>query len=193
VPGYATHMIRHALISLLLLAAVWMPAASARLHAQARPAGTGPVIVIETEKGTIVIQTYQDKAPKTVEHIVDLVKKNFYNAQRIHRVVKGQLVQWGDKMSRDMTYREWWGRSPGGSSGTPIGVAEFTKGLRHRAGSVSMAHSGNPASADSQIFICLAPMPNLDGKHVIFGEVTEGLDVARSLVVTDRLKRVTIR
>ena len=102
-------------------------------------------------------------------------------------------MQWGDKMSRDMTYREWWGRSPGGSSGTPIGVAEFSKGLKHRPGSVSMAHSGNPAFADSQIFICLAAMPNLDAKHVIFGEVSEGLAVARTLAVADRLKRVTIQ
>jgi len=152
-----------------------------------------PVIVVETSKGTFEFETYPVDAPKTVAHIVDLVKKNFYNAQRIHRVVKGQLVQWGDKMSRDMTYREWWGRSPGGSSGVPIGVAEFAKGLKHRAGSVSMAHSGNPAFADSQMFICLAAMPNLDGKHVIFGEVTEGLAVARTLAVADRLKRVTVK
>ena len=154
---------------LATLAALWVATPMPAILAQAKAGGTGPVITIETEKGAIVIQTYQDKAPKTVAHIVDLVKKNFYNAQRIHRVVKGQLVQWGDKMSRDMTYREWWGRSPGGSSGTPIGVA------------------------DSQIFICLAPMPNLDGKHVIFGEVTQGLDVARKLVVTDRLKRVSVK
>ena len=180
-----------ALLSLLVALCLAVPLQPAR--AQGKAGGTGPVITMETDKGTIVIQTYQDKAPKTVAHIVDLVKKNFYNAQRIHRVVKGQLVQWGDKMSRDMTYREWWGRSPGGSSGTPIGVAEFTKGLKHRAGSVSMAHSGNAAAADSQIFICLAPMPNLDGKHVIFGEVTQGLDVAKKLVVTDRLKRVTVK
>ncbi len=180
-----------ALLSLLVLAASCLSAPAPILRAQAPPAA--PTIVIETEKGTILIRTFPDKAPKTVAHIVDLVKKNFYNAQRIHRVVKGQLVQWGDKMSRDMTYREWWGRSPGGSSGNPIGVAEFAKGLRHKAGSVSMAHAGNPALADSQIFICLAAMPSLDGKHVIFGEVTEGLDVARRLVVTDRLKRVTVK
>ena len=180
-----------ALVSLLVLAALWLTAPGLNLQAQA-PAG-GPKIVMETDKGTIVIQTWPDKAPKTVAHIVELVKKNFYNAQRIHRVVKGQLVQWGDKMSRDMTYREWWGRSPGGSSGTPIGVAEFTKGLKHLPGTVSMAHPGNPTRADSQMFICLSAMPNLDGKHVIFGEVTQGLDVARKLVVTDRLKRVSVK
>jgi cyclophilin family peptidyl-prolyl cis-trans isomerase len=182
---------RRALLSLLAVAALCLTVPAPSLRAQTPAAA--PTIVIETEKGTIVIRTFPDKAPKTVAHIVDLVKKNFYNAQRIHRVVKGQLVQWGDKMSRDMTYREWWGRSPGGSSGTPIGVAEFSKGLKHKAGSVSMAHAGNPALADSQIFISLAPMPSLDGKHVIFGEVTEGLDVARKLVVADRLKRVSVR
>src|SRR4051812_17178398 len=104
-----------ALLSLLLLAALSLSVPGRALEAQAPAAG--PKIVMETDKGTIVIQTWPDKAPKTVAHIVDLVKKNFYNAQRIHRVVKGQLVQWGDKMSRDMTYREWWGRSPGGGSG----------------------------------------------------------------------------
>ncbi|HTV03502.1 MAG TPA: peptidylprolyl isomerase [Luteitalea sp.] len=182
---------RHVLLSLAVAAGLCLLLPVPSLDAQGKAAA--PQITIETEKGTIVILTYPERAPKTVGHIVDLVKKNFYNAQRIHRVVKGQLVQWGDKMSRDMTYREWWGRSPGGSSGNPIGVAEFTKGLKHVAGSVSMAHPGNPTAADSQIFICLSPMPNLDGKHVIFGEVTQGLDVARKLVVTDRLKRVSVK
>jgi peptidyl-prolyl cis-trans isomerase B (cyclophilin B) len=182
---------RHVSSSLAVVAALCLVLPAPSLDAQGKAAA--PQIVMETDKGTIVIQTYPDKAPKTVTHIVDLVKKNFYNAQRIHRVVKGQLVQWGDKMSRDMTYREWWGRSPGGSSGTPIGVAEFTKGLKHLPGTVSMAHPGNPTHADSQIFICLSAMPSLDGKHVIFGQVTQGLDVARKLIVTDRLKRVTVK
>ena len=182
---------RHVVSSLAVVAALWLSLPVPALDAQAKAAG--PQIVMETDKGTIVIQTYPDKAPKTVAHIVALVKKNFYNAQRIHRVVKGQLVQWGDKMSRDMTYREWWGRSPGGSSGTPIGVAEFSKGLKHVPGTVSMAHPGNATRADSQMFICLSAMPSLDGKHVIFGQVTHGLDVARKLAVTDRLKRVTVK
>ena len=67
-------------LSLLVLALLCLPSAAPELNAQAAPSGTGPQIVIETEKGTIVIQTFQDKAPRTVAHIVDLVKKNFYNA-----------------------------------------------------------------------------------------------------------------
>ena len=178
---------------LLLLALACLAVPVDALRAQSQPAGSGPQITIETEKGTIVIQTYQDKAPKTVAHIVDLVKKNFYNAQRIHRVVKGQLVQWGDKMSRDMTYREWWGRSPGGGSGRTIGVAEFDKTLRHKAGSVSMAHSGNAVNADSQMFIALRAVPEWDGTYVVFGQVVEGMDAARKLKVADRLKRVSLQ
>lgn len=170
----------------LLLSA---PVASAQ---SATPAGSGPKIVIETEQGRIVIQTYADKAPKTVAHVTDLVKKNFYNAQRIHRVIPGQAIQWGDKMSRDMTYREWWGRSPGGGSGSTVGVAEFDKTLKHRAGSVSMAHSGHAANADSQMFIALRAVPEWDGTYVIFGQVIEGLEIARKMKVTDRLRRVTL-
>lgn len=157
------------------------------------PAGTGPKIVIETEHGRIVIQTFADKAPKTVAHVTELVKKNFYNAQRVHRIIPGQAVQWGDKMSRDMTYREWWGRSPGGGSGRTIGVAEFDKTLKHRAGTVSMAHSGSAANADSQMFISLRAIPEWDGTYVIFGEVIEGMDAVRKLKVADRFKRVSLQ
>lgn len=156
-------------------------------------AADGPKIVIETEYGRIVIQTFPDKAPKTVAHVTELVRKNFYNAQRIHRVIPGQAVQWGDKMSRDMTYREWWGRSPGGGSGRTIGVAEFDKSLKHKAGSVSMAHSGNAANADSQMFIALRAVPEWDGTYVIFGQVIEGMDAVRKLKVVDRFKRVSLQ
>lgn len=166
------------------------PAAEAPTH---QAAAVGPKIVIETGYGNIVIQTFPDKAPKTVAHVTELVRKNFYNAQRVHRVVPGQAVQWGDKMSRDMTYREWWGRSPGGGSGSTIGVAEFDKTLKHKAGSVSMAHPGNAAAADSQMFISLRAVPEWDGTYVVFGQVVEGMDAVRKLKVTDRFKRVYLQ
>lgn len=165
-------------------------AAEAPTH---QAAAVGPKIVIETGYGNIVIQTFPDKAPKTVAHVTELVRKNFYNAQRVHRVVPGQAVQWGDKMSRDMTYREWWGRSPGGGSGSTIGVAEFDKTLKHKAGSVSMAHPGNAAAADSQMFISLRAVPEWDGTYVVFGQVVEGMDAVRKLKVTDRFKRVYLQ
>ena len=65
--------------------------------------GAGPVIVVDTDKGVFEFETYPKEAPKTVEHIVALVKRNFYNGQRMHRVVAGFVVQWGDPNSRDVT------------------------------------------------------------------------------------------
>src|SRR5690348_15468506 len=88
----------------------------------AAKAGPAPVIVLDTVKGSIEIQTFPEDAPKTVEHIVALVKKNFYNGMRFHRAEENFLVQVGDPQSRDMSREAWWGRGPG--SGSPIGVAE---------------------------------------------------------------------
>ena len=100
-----------------------------------------PVIVLETVKGTIEIETLPDEAPKTVAHVVELVKKNFYNGMRFHRAEENFLVQIGAPPSRDMSREAWWGRGPG--SGKPIGVSEIGK-RKHVPGSVGMAHSGDP-------------------------------------------------
>src|SRR4051812_43603887 len=96
--------------------------------------GAGPVIVLETVKGTIEFETYPEEAPKTVAQIVGLVKRNFYTGQRFHRANQSfGLVQIGDPQSRNMLMRDWWGRA---GSGKPIGVAEITKKRRHVRGAV---------------------------------------------------------
>src|SRR5262245_1570761 len=93
--------------------------------------GAGPVIVLETAKGTIEFETYPEEAPKTVAQIVGLVKRNFYNGLRFHRAEASLgAVQIGDPQSRNMLYREYWGRA---ASGKPIGVAEITKKRKHRS------------------------------------------------------------
>src|SRR5262245_40412841 len=89
-----------------------------------KSAGAGPVIVVETMKGTFEFETYPNEAPKTVEHIVGLVKNRFYNGQRFHRVEPGFVVQFGDPQSRDPNKRDDWGT---GGSGNPIGVLEVSK------------------------------------------------------------------
>ncbi|MFO7303430.1 MAG: peptidylprolyl isomerase [Acidobacteriota bacterium] len=155
------------------------------LLAQEKPAN--PRMIIETAKGSIEIEFFRDEAPKSVEHILGLARRNFYRAQRIHRVER-TLVQFGDRNSRDMTRRDWWGR---GGSGTPIGVAEFNK-RSHVRGAVSLAHGGNPAGADSQMFIVKVASPGLDGKHVVIGRVVQGMDVVDRLEVADQLKQVTV-
>src|SRR5690242_9525992 len=117
---------------------------------QEKSPGAGPIIVLETAKGTIEFETYPEEAPKTVARIVDLVKKNFYNGLRFHRAEPNFVIQVGDPVTRDVSRQAWWGRQ---GSGKPIGVSEITKKRRHLAGSVSMAHASTPADADSQFFI----------------------------------------
>jgi cyclophilin family peptidyl-prolyl cis-trans isomerase len=152
----------------------------------------GPMLVIETVKGTIYVQLFAKEAPKSVDQVVRLTKGNFYNQQKVHRVVAGQIVQFGDKQSRDATLREWWGKGPSSGSGKPIGVDETSKTRKHKAGTVAMAHAGDVRSSDSQIYIALRPMPQLDGKHNIIGEVKSGMAIVPKLAVADIIKKVTV-
>ena len=165
------------------------PAASAA--AATTSPGAGPVIVVETEKGTFEFETYPNEAPKTVAHIVDLVNKKFYNGQRVHRVVPGFVIQMGDPATRDMTKQAAWGS---GGSGTTIGVAEITKTRTHSTkGMVAMAHAGDAAKADSQFYVTLAPQTRLDAGYAVFGKVISGMEVVEKIQAPDRIIRVTVR
>src|SRR5262245_31201286 len=134
------------------------------LRSQTKPAAPAdPVFVLETVKGTIEIRLFAKDAPKSVEHMVELIKRSFYRGQRFHRVTP-VLVQSGDPQSRDMSKEGYWGN---GNSGSPIGVFERAKNHLHVRGAVGLAHSGNPAGADSQFYIMKQPSPSLDGKHAV--------------------------
>ena len=144
-------------------------------------------------KGVIEFETYPEEAPKTVAHIVGLVKRNFYNGQRFHRAADTGfgLVQIGDPQTRNVTMREWWGR---GGSGKPIGVAEITKKRRHVRGAVAMAYPGtDPRSADSQFFINTKPHPEWDAKYTVFGRVIKGMDVVEKIQIADVLKKAYVK
>jgi cyclophilin family peptidyl-prolyl cis-trans isomerase len=151
-------------------------------------AASSPVIVIDTVKGSIQVQLFRSEAPKSVDHVLDLVKRSFYRSQRIHRVVS-TLVQFGDPQSRDMTKQASWGT---GSSFRPIGVAEISK-RKHVRGTVGLAHAGNATLADSQIYIMKTASPALDGKHAIIGQVISGMPVVDKLERTDLIKLVTVK
>ena len=179
----------------VLVAAVAMEALGAQggaapkpAAAAAKPAGAGPLLVVETVKGTIEIQTFPADAPKTVEHIVALAKRNFYNGLRVHRVEPGFVVQFGDPQTRDMTKRDRWGS---GGSGRSIGVAEIKR--KHVVGAVAAAHIGDPRLGDSQMYITFAAQPKLDRDYTVFGQVRSGMDVARKLAVNDIIRRVTVK
>jgi len=183
------------LIAVFLIAAVVEAVAGQGRAAQkpaapaaTKPAAAGPILVVETVKGTIEIETYPNEAPKTVEHFVALVKRNFYNGQRVHRVVPGFVVQFGDPQTRDMTKRDRWGSL---GSGRTIGVAEVKR--THRVGAVAAAHPGDPRQADSQMYIAFAPQPQLDRNFTVFGQVISGMDVAQKLAINDVIRRITVK
>ena len=153
--------------------------------------GAGPVIVLETSRGTIELETYPEEAPKTVAQIVGLVRRGFYDGLRFHRSDPGFLVQIGDPSSRDMSRRDFWGR---GSSGTPIGVAEITKKRRNIRGAVAMAYAGSdPRAADSQFYILRRASPQLDPKYTVFGRVIKGIEVVDTIEAADMLRKAAVR
>jgi cyclophilin family peptidyl-prolyl cis-trans isomerase len=153
----------------------------------------GPVIVVETTRGTFEFETYPGEAPKTVAHIVALVKRGFYDGQRFHRVLAGFLIQWGDPRSRESARDVEWGRGAEASSGEPIGTSEITKKRIHLAGAVGVAHPGDPAAADSQIYVTLANRPDLDGLYAVFGRVTAGQDVPGRIQRGDLITRMYVK
>jgi cyclophilin family peptidyl-prolyl cis-trans isomerase len=162
---------------------------SSRVSAQ--PAG--PVIVVETTKGTFAFETYPEDTPKTVSHVVELVKRGFYDGQRVHRALPGFLVQWGDPRSRDLSREADWGRGPDASSGRPIGASEIRRKRAHTRGAVGIAHQGNPALADSQIYVTLANRPDLNNRYTVFGRVIEGEDVPGRLERGDLIRKVYVK
>jgi cyclophilin family peptidyl-prolyl cis-trans isomerase len=123
----------------------------------------------KTEKGDIVVELYADRAPLTVENFVNLARSGFYDGTTFHRVIAGFMAQGGDPT----------GTGTGGP-GYQFGD-EFHPSLRHdSAGTLSMANAGAGTNG-SQFFLTFGPTPHLDNKHSVFGRVTEGMDVLRSL------------
>jgi cyclophilin family peptidyl-prolyl cis-trans isomerase len=161
------------------------------IFSSAQPAG--PVIVVETVKGTFEFETYPADAPKTVAHIVDLVKRGFYDGQRMHRALPGFLVQWGDPRSRELAREADWGRGPDASSGHPVGASELRRKRLHTRGAVALAHQGNPALADSQIYVTLEARPDLDNRYTVFGHITAGDDVPARLERGDLIRRMYLK
>jgi peptidyl-prolyl cis-trans isomerase B (cyclophilin B) len=177
--------------SLPVILPVWLlicPALPAA--AQQTSPGAGPVIVIETVKGTIEFETYPEDAPKTVAHIVALVRRGFYNGLRIHRAEPNFVIQMGDPQSRDVSKKELWGTK---DSGKPIGVAEISKKRPHKKGAVGMAHAGNAAAADSQFYITRRATASLDGRYTVFGQVIAGADVVDKIQPGDMIKKMSVK
>lgn len=128
--------------------------------------------VIETTKGRIVVDLFEDGAPETVNNFVFLARNRFYDGVVFHRVLEGFMAQTGDPTG-----------SGRGGPGYRFGD-ETDNGRRHDAkGTLSMANAG-PNTNGSQFFITFGPTPHLDGRHTVFGRVLEGDEVL------DKLERI---
>lgn len=176
----------------VILPVVALAQTATKPAATAPAEGTRPVVVVETAKGSFEFELYPDDAPTSVKHILALVKRNFYNGQRVHRV-EPALIQFGDPKSRDMTKRDQWGQTAGGGSGKPIGVAEISKQYLHVKGAVGLAYAGDATKADSQIYIGKRDLPSLNGKYAVIGKVISGMDVVEKITVEDVIKRVNVK
>jgi peptidylprolyl isomerase len=120
-------------------------------------------LYMDLKDGRVVIELRPDLAPKHVARIKALTRKGFYDGVVFHRVIGGFMAQGGDPT----------GTGTGGS-GLKL-PAEFS-GEPFVRGTVGMARSRDPNSADSQFFICFAPAPFLDGQYTVFGRVIEGME-----------------
>ena len=175
-------------MAMLIGGALVLAAPVSKAMAVTQAAGN-PTLVLDTAKGVIEIELFRGDAPKSVAYIIDLVEKNFYRGLRFHRAEPG-LVQIGDAASRDVSKKDWWGRS----IHTPtIGVAEISKKLIHVRGIVGLAHSGNATLANSQFYILKDASPSLNGKYTIIGRVRAGMPVVDTLRIADVLKQATIK
>ena len=146
--------------------------------------GPGPNLVIEvadaagTPKGTITLDLYADKAPNHVARLVELAKSGAYDGVVFHRVIDGFMAQTGDvqngKQGGDTALAGM------GGSELPDLAAEFSD-VSFQQGTVGMARSQDPNSANSQFFIDLAPATFLDGQYTVVGQLVDGWDVLNAV------------
>jgi len=130
-------------------------------------------VKLETTEGDIVIQLYADM-PITAGNFEKLVSEGFYDGILFHRVIDGFMIQGGDPLTKDESKKDRWG-----TGGSETIQDEFGEKGNMR-GTISMANSG-PNTGSSQFFINLQDNILLDGKHPVFGEVVEGMDVVDAI------------
>ena len=133
-----------------------------------------PRVKIETTKGTIVVELFENEAPNTVANFVSLVESHFYDGTPFHRVIPGFMAQGGDPTGT-------------GTSGPGYTIAcecDVPDARKHFLGSLSMAHAGKDTGG-SQFFLTFAPTEHLDGRHTVFGRVIEGFEILPKISRTE--------
>ena len=144
--------------------------------------------IIETNKGAITIELYEDQTPITAGNFIDLIERGFYDGLKFHRYEPGFVIQGGDPR----------GNGTGGFVDPNTGrerriKLEVTPELKHGdAGGVAMARSQDPNSASCQFYITLGPAQFLDMNYAVFGRVIDGMEAVKQLRAGDSMKSVKI-
>ena len=134
---------------------------------------------IVTSRGPIVVDLYDEDAPKTVANFLELAGKGFYDGLTFHRVVDDFMAQTGCPIGD-------------GTGGPGYVIPDEPNAHRHLTGSLAMANTGAPNTGGSQFYICHRPLEHLDGKHTVFGRVQRGIDVVFKLRVGDTVKSIEV-
>ena len=133
-------------------------------------------MILKLKDGDVKIELYQDIAPKHVERIKKLADDGSYDGVVFHRVIDGFMAQTGDVNFGNTNSKNFDLKRAGmGGSDLPDLKSEFNN-LPHERGTLSMARSSDPNSANSQFFICFKPAPFLDRQYTVFGKVLEGME-----------------
>ncbi len=144
--------------------------------------------VLNTSRGVIRIELFEDLAPITTNNFIDLVERAFYDNLTFHRYEPGFVIQGGDPSGNGTG--DFQDPATGRKRTIPL---EVTPMLKHdSAGVVAMARSNDPNSASCQFYITLGPASFLDMKYAVFGRVTEGLDAALQLRKGDTISSAAI-
>ena len=162
-----------------LLAA--LPAAAFAGQALAQAADPANTLFIDLRDGRVTIRLRPDLAPKHVEQIKTLVGRKFYDGIVFHRVIAGFMAQTGDPK----------GNGTGGSD-LPNIPAEFTQ-TPFKRGTLGMARSQSPNSANSQFFICFGDASFLNGQYTVFGEVVSGMELVDKIKKGDPAANGTVQ
>ncbi len=133
--------------------------------------------IMETDKGTITLELFDQDAPNTVKNFTDLAEKGFYDGLNFHRVIPDFMIQGGCPQGS-------------GTGGPGYKIKCEINPNKHKAGSLSMAHAGRDTGG-SQFFICHSPQSHLDGVHTVFGQ-SDDMDVINAIQKGDKIKSVKI-
>ena len=138
-------------------------------------------MIMKLKNGEVLIELFSDVAPKHVERFKLLAKEKKYDGVVFHRVIKGFMAQTGDVKFGNSNNESYDLRLVGtGGSDYPDLKAEFSE-LPHERGTLSMARSNAPDSANSQFFICFTAAPHLDRNYTVFGKVIKGMEFIDSI------------